>query len=51
MRALQEGTLQELAESTLQAFLGGHVSRISTSTFIHPAFSTARRVLDQLFPG
>lgn len=51
MRALQEGPLREAAASTVQAFLGGHVSRLSTSTSMHPAFCTAQRVLDLLFPG
>ncbi|XP_024906637.1 ral guanine nucleotide dissociation stimulator-like isoform X2 [Pteropus alecto] len=49
MRALQEGTLKKVVESVVPAVLGGNISHISTFMFIHPAFSIAQQVLDQLF--
>ncbi|KAF6321277.1 hypothetical protein mRhiFer1_008414 [Rhinolophus ferrumequinum] len=51
MRALQQGTLEGLKKSTLQTLPGGNISRISTFTVLHPAFSRAQQVLDQLLPG
>lgn len=50
MRALQQGTLEDEGESTIQALLGGNISHISTFTVLHPAFSMAQQVLDQLLP-
>ncbi|XP_036080011.1 ral guanine nucleotide dissociation stimulator-like [Rousettus aegyptiacus] len=49
MRALQEGTLKKVVESMVPAVLGENISHISTFMFIHPAFSIAQQILDQLF--
>lgn len=50
MRALQQGTPEDLTESAVQDLLGRNVSRISTFTVLHPAFSMAQQVLDRLLP-
>lgn len=50
MRALQQGTLGGLKKSTLQTLPGGNIPRICTFTVLHPAFSRAQQVLDELLP-
>lgn len=51
MRALQEGTLEKVVASMVPAFPRGKISHVSTFMAIHPAFSRAQQILDQLFTG
>ncbi|XP_059516687.1 ral guanine nucleotide dissociation stimulator-like isoform X1 [Myotis daubentonii] len=48
MRALQKGTLEEVAASLVPAFLAGNIPHICTLMPTHPAFSRAQWFLDEL---
>lgn len=49
MRALRAGALEQVAATMGPVFPGGSICRVRTFIPMHPAFSRARQLLDQLF--